>query len=116
MEGEDFFLKPISGINHIPVEDLILQTELRVAAARRYEPYLFPFRTCHSGHRYHMHSIEQHLRKYIRDYYLNHLMVGGNPPKGFLVEEVVHGWNERHHARSENLVDRIVRSLDASNV
>jgi hypothetical protein len=113
MEGEDFFLEPIGGVTHIPIEDLILQTELRVAAAKGYNSYLCPCRSCHGGRRYHTDTIQQHLRNYGRDYFLNPLMLGGDLPGGFLEEgvwvdgigEVLHGWNGRRRAHSGNSVD-----------
>jgi hypothetical protein len=53
------------------------------------------------------------LRNYGRDYFLNHSILGGDLPGGFLEEgvwvdgtgKVLHGWNGRRHARSGNSVD-----------
>jgi hypothetical protein len=102
MEDEEIFRDPVGEVRHTPLEHIILQTKVTVAAARGYDSYLCPCRNCHGGRRYHIDRIQQHLRYYGRDYYLDHSMVGGDPPGGFPPEgvwvdetgQVLHGWNE----------------------
>jgi hypothetical protein len=58
MEGEDFFLELVGGVTHIPIDDLILQTELKSTASKGYNSYLCPCRGCHGGRRYHIDTIQ----------------------------------------------------------
>jgi hypothetical protein len=65
------------------MEDMIQETEFRVASERGYDSYLCPCRTCHGGHRYSLQTIRTHLRIHKHDEMLNSSMLGGDPPSGY---------------------------------
>ena len=73
------------GWRHISQAELILQTEMTVAAAKQYTSYLCPCQKCHGGRMYSTQSIIAHFRQYGRDIHLDHSMVGGDPPEGYPV-------------------------------
>jgi hypothetical protein len=68
---------------YIPMEELIQETEFKVAYEKGYDAYLCPCRSCHGGHRYSLQTIRTHLRLNKRDEMLNFFMVGGDPPGGY---------------------------------
>jgi hypothetical protein len=77
---------------YIRMEDMIQETEFRVAYERGYDSYLSPCRSCHGGRRYSLQTIKTHLRVNGRDEMLNFSMLGGDPPQGYPREGIhVHG-------------------------
>jgi hypothetical protein len=58
------------------MEELIQETEFRVAYEKGYDSYLCPCRCCHGGHRYSLQTIRMHLRLNKRDEMLNFSMLG----------------------------------------
>ena len=83
MESPNFTNVYAGPCRHIPVHDLILQRELEVCEEKNLDSYLCPYRKCHGGHRYAVHTIQMHLRDYLRDPFLMHSMVSGNPEGGY---------------------------------
>lgn len=70
-------------MRHIPVGDLILQTELRVATTQNITAYHCPCRNCHGGRRKRISVIREHHAAVGRDPFLTKSMIGGDPPNGF---------------------------------
>ena len=68
---------------HIPLGDLILQTELRVATSQNIASYPCPCRDCRGSRRRRIHVIREHHRKVGRHPCLSFSMVGGDPPNGY---------------------------------
>ena len=83
MESPNFANMYADPRRHIPVHDLILQRELEVCEEKNLDSYLYPCRMCHGGHRYVVRTIQMHLRDYLRDPFLMHSMVGGDPEGGY---------------------------------
>jgi len=80
---------------HIPVGDLILQTELRVATALDVHAFRCPCRNCQGGHRKTIDVIQRHHVDVGRDPFLMHSMIGrdpadGYPPRGLWVEDIAY--------------------------
>jgi hypothetical protein len=65
---------------HITMEELIQETEFKVAYQKGYESYLCPCRSCHSRHMYTSQTIRIHLRLNECNKMLNFSMVGRDPP------------------------------------
>jgi len=73
---------------HIPIEDLILEIELRVAKEKQYTSFRCPCTKCQDGRRYKLKGIRNHLRVNGRDPFLMHSMVGGDPKEGYPKEGI----------------------------
>ena len=115
-------------LRHIPLGDLILQTELRVATKLNLRRYLCPCRNCHGGRCRSIHVIRKHHVAVGRDPFLTKSLLGGDPlngypPNGLWVEDVaydddiidVHADIEEDTAVIEDNV-REAESLDADDV
>jgi hypothetical protein len=76
------------GFHHIPVEDLILEHELRVAAVKKYIAFKCPCWNCKGGVTKCVATIKKHLRDMPRDPYLYQSMVGADPEEGFPVDGI----------------------------
>jgi hypothetical protein len=72
----------MEGYHHIPVEDLILDHELRVAKRKNYDSYKCPCANYKGGIRKPIGTIRQHLRDVPQDRYLYHSMIGEDPTEG----------------------------------
>lgn len=70
-------------LRHIPVGDLILQTELRVATTQNIRAYPCPCRNCHGGRRKRIAVIRDHHASVGRDPFLTKSIIGGDPPDGY---------------------------------
>jgi len=68
---------------HIPVGDLILLTELRVASVLEVRAFQCPCIDCHGGRRKTIDVIRRHHAAVGRDPFLMNSMIGGDPPKGY---------------------------------
>lgn len=68
---------------HIPIGDLILQTELRVATEKDVKAFRCPCRNCRGGRRKTVEVIRKHLVDVGRDPFLNKSMIGGDPLDGY---------------------------------
>jgi hypothetical protein len=68
---------------YIPVEDLILQHEMRIARDKQYESFMCPCSDCKGGLHKSIPMIKEHLRRVPCDKFLYHSMVG---------EDLVHGF------------------------
>lgn len=80
-------------LRHIPLGDLILQTELRVATEKNILSYPCPCKDCHGGRRKRIHVIRSHHMSVGRDPFLTSSMIGGDPidgypPHGIWVEDI----------------------------
>jgi hypothetical protein len=72
------------GLRYIPREDLILQTELRIANDNNVHVFLCPCRECHGGGRRRgISTIRNHLKENGRDSHLMRSMLGRDPPGGY---------------------------------
>jgi hypothetical protein len=85
--GEEFD-SGMDNLRHIPVEDLILDHELRVASEKNYTAFKCPCINCEGGIRKPIAIIRQHLCTVPQDPYLYHSMVGEDPPNGFPVQGI----------------------------
>ena len=70
-------------LRHIPVADLILQTELRVATEQNIGAFRCPCKDCHGGLRKSIDIIRAHLQSVGRDPFLRTSIIGGDPPDGY---------------------------------
>jgi len=70
-------------LRHIPVGDLILDTELRVATEQNINLYRCPCRNRHGGQRKSIEIIRSHHASVGRDLFLTKSMIGGDPPDGY---------------------------------
>lgn len=70
-------------MRHIPLGDLILQTELRVATTENLTMYPCPCRTCRGGIRKRISVIREHHALVGRDPHLTKSIIGGDPPDGY---------------------------------
>lgn len=68
---------------HIPIEDLLLQHELRIAREKHYDSFMCPCSDCKGGLCKSIPTIKEHLRRVQRDKFLYHSMVGKDPVHGF---------------------------------
>ena len=80
-------------LRHIPLGDLILQTELRVATERNIQAYPCPCVNCHGGIRKTINVIREHHASVGRDPFLTKSIIGGDPlegypPQGTWVEDI----------------------------
>ena len=80
-------------LRHIPLGDLILQTELRVATEQNILAYPCPCKDCHGGRRKRIQVIRTHHTSVGRDPFLTRSMIGGDPvdgypPNGVWVEDI----------------------------
>jgi hypothetical protein len=78
---------------HIPLGDLILQTELRVATEGNIQAYPCPCVNCHGGIRKTINVIREHHTSVGRDPFLTKSIIGGDPldgypPQGMWVEDI----------------------------
>jgi len=69
---------------HIPMEDLILETEMRRAKEEQCTSYHCPCTKCHGGCYYSLDAIREHLLVNKRNPFLMHSMVGGDLERGYL--------------------------------
>jgi hypothetical protein len=86
-EQEEFHRTPSCG-RHIARDDLIFETELRVAREKGIDIFLCPCCRCHRGRRYSIDTIRTHLQVYRRDIHLIYSMLGGDPVGGFPSEGI----------------------------
>lgn len=82
-------------LRHIPLGDLILQTELRVATEHNIQSYPCPCKDCHGGRRKRIHVIREHYSLIGRDPFLTKSIIGGDPldgypPRGIWVEDIAY--------------------------
>ena len=82
-------------LRHIPLGDLILQTELRVATEHNIQSYPCPCKDCHGGRRKRIHVIREHHSSVGRDPFLTKSIIGGDPldgypPRGIWVEDIAY--------------------------
>lgn len=70
-------------LRHIPVGDLILQTELRVATEKHVRSFRCPCRDCKGGRRKSIQVIRQHHVAVGRDPALKKSLLGGDPLHGY---------------------------------
>ena len=70
-------------LRHIPLGDLILQTELRVATELNLKKYPCPCRNCHGVRRKSIDIVRKHHADVGRDAFLNKSLIGGDPPNGY---------------------------------
>lgn len=70
-------------LHHIPLGDLILQTELRVATKQNILAYPCPYKDCHGGRRKRIHVIRTHHTSVDRDPFLTKSMISGDPIDGY---------------------------------
>ena len=80
-------------LRHIPLGDLILQTELRVATEQNILAYPCLCKDCRGGRRKRIHVIRTHHTSVGRDPFLTRSMIGGDPidgypPYGVWVEDI----------------------------
>lgn len=75
-------------MRHIPLADLILQTELRVATMQNITAYHCPCRNCHGGRRQRIGIIREHHASVGRDPFLTKSIIGGDPPNGYPAEGI----------------------------
>jgi len=68
---------------HIPIEDLILQTELHVATEKDVSVYPCPCNDCHGGRCKCIEMIKSHLTTVGRDSFLLKSIIGGDPLDGY---------------------------------
>jgi hypothetical protein len=68
---------------HIPVEDLILVHELRIAKEKGFDAFKCPCSDYKGGTRKNLSMIKHHLCNVARDPFLYHSMVGDDPDHGF---------------------------------
>jgi len=66
-------------LRHIPIGDLILATELRVAIEQNIKMYRCPCRNCHGGRRKSIEIIRKHHASVERDPFLAKSIIGGDP-------------------------------------
>jgi hypothetical protein len=82
-------------LRHIPLGDLILQTELRVATELNLKKYPCPCKNCHGAQRRKIDVIRKHHNEVGRDDFLTKSMIGGDnvdgyPPNGIWVEDLAY--------------------------
>jgi hypothetical protein len=82
-------------LRHIPLGDLILQTELRVATELNLRKYPCPCKNCHGAQRKKIDVIRKHHSEVGRDDFLTKSMIGGDPadgypPNGIWVEDLAY--------------------------
>jgi hypothetical protein len=80
-------------LRHIPLGDLILQTELRVATEGNIQAYPCPCVNCHGGIRKTINVIREHHTSVGQDPFLTKSIIGGDPlegypPQGMWVEDI----------------------------
>lgn len=80
---------------HIPLGDLILHTELRVATEQDIHAFRCPCKDCRGGQRKRIEVIRKHHVAVGRDPFLTKSMIGGDPldgypPHGVWVEDVAY--------------------------
>ena len=68
---------------HIPLGDLILQTELRVATENNIQAYPCPCMNCHRGLRKPIYVVREHHTVVGRHPFLTKSIIGGDPPEGY---------------------------------
>jgi hypothetical protein len=84
MVDEYFYRSPeVPRGRHIPVEDLIVRHEKRIAADEHLTSYLCPCTKCHGGYRKSLKTIDIYREEYGRDEHLLFSMLGGDPVGGF---------------------------------
>ena len=70
-------------LRHIPLGDLILQTELRVATKQNIWAYPCPCQNCHKGLCKSINVIREHHTLVGRDPSLTKSIIGGDPSEGY---------------------------------
>jgi hypothetical protein len=70
-------------LRHIPIGDLILHTELRVATEKNVRSFRCPCRDCKGGRRKSIQVIRQHHAAVGRDPFLKTSLIGGDPLEGY---------------------------------
>ena len=70
-------------LRHIPMADLILHTELRVATEKNVRSYRCPCWNCKGGHRKSIQVIHQHHSQAGRDPFFKSSLLGGDPLEGY---------------------------------
>lgn len=70
-------------LRHIPIGDLILQTELRVATENNIRSYRCPCRDCKGSCQKSIEVIRRHHATVGRDPFIKESILGGDPPDGY---------------------------------
>ena len=70
-------------LRHVPVGDMILHTELRVATENNVRAFRCPCKDCKGGRRKTIQVIRQHHAAVGRDPFLCKSLLGGDPPDGY---------------------------------
>ena len=70
-------------LRHVPVGDIILHTELRVATEKNVRAFRCPCKDCKGGRRKTIQVIQQHHAAVGRDPFLHKSLLGGDPPEGY---------------------------------
>jgi hypothetical protein len=70
-------------LRHVPIGDIILHTELRVATEHNVRSFRCPCKECKGGRRKNIQVIRQHHATYGRDPFLCKSLLGGDPPEGY---------------------------------
>ena len=70
-------------LRYIPLVDLILQTELRVATEQNIGAFRCPCKDYYGGLRKSIHIIRAHLQFVGKDPFLRTSMIGADPPDGY---------------------------------
>jgi hypothetical protein len=70
-------------LRHVPVGDIILHTELRVATENNVHQFRCPCKDCKGGRRKTIQVIRQHHAAVGRDPFLHKSLLGGDPPEGY---------------------------------
>ena len=100
-------------LRHIPLADLILQTELRVAMEQNIGAFRCPCKDCHGGLRKLIHIIRAHLQSVRREPFLRTSMIGGDPSDHYPPHDI---WVEDIPYDNDNIVNVDPRNVSNDGV
>lgn len=106
-------------MRHIPLADLILQTELRVATMQNITAFYCPCQNCHGGRRQQIPVIREHLAAIGRDPFLTKSIIGGDPADGYpadgiWVEDIAYDNDVVHdgeNADADDILEDVVHDV-----
>ena len=96
-------------LRHIPIGDLILHTELRVATEKNIRGFRCPCRDCKGGYEKSIQVIRRHHEDVGRDPFFKRSMLGGDPPEGYPANGI---WVDDVAYDDDHVVDNVASDIE----